>query len=1221
MPFLGFQTLEFRDLFRHEGLLQLQREFEAVLAEADRALFDAYLSYLKNDRAYPAPEESALLLKVAPHVERFLAERFHVAFEVKELNHATHKEDRRFRFKREIVTRRVRMKRKREDYVSGDPAMLGALFDAVHAALRAAGHGHEPLTHDEAAVAELTLDVWDVMLPLSQVKEGEAPTPEVSERATALAQRLGKAKTALQNVGVDLSASPAAWSSTLLDVLERMVAYRLWHEDESRPAQNWVSRRAPLEVDFEHLVHAERPRAELAEALDFSEPRWRERPGFRLTDDRGGRLPVLDEVHYCIYCHPREKDSCSKGFLQKDGTYKKNPLGVSLEGCPLEEKISETHVMRRDGHSIAALAMVMVDNPMCPGTGHRICNDCMKGCIYQKQSPVNIPLVETHTLTDVLAMPYGVEIYGLLTRWNPLNRKRPVALPYNGKNVLVVGLGPAGYTLTHYLLNEGFGVVAVDGAKLEPLPEHFLREPIRDYGALREELDERSVLGFGGVSEYGITVRWDKNFLTLMYLSLLRRETLQVQGGVRFGGTLSLDDTWALGFDHVAIAAGAGRPTMIDVKYNVARGMRQASDFLMALQLTGAFKRDALANLQVRLPALVIGGGLTAIDTATELLAYYVVQVERALDRHEALLEVKSEADILSAFDDEERDIYRELLAHGRALREERERASIEDRPARIVALLKSWGGVRLVYRKTLKDSPAYRLNHEEIEKCLEEGVEIVECMNPREALVDAYGAVKGMVFERVHVENGKFSDSGERVTLPARTVCVAAGTVPNTMYEKEYADTFQLDDKKSYFRNFRAVFDDSGALRVEETRDGFGFFTSYLKNGRTVSYYGDNHPRYAGSVVKAMASAKDGYPQVRALFERDIAKLAPEKQSERDAEWHRFASRIRSELDATVVRVDRLTDTIVEVVVRAPLAARKFEPGQFYRLQNFEAQAPKAGATPLVMEGLALTGAWTDRERGLLSLIVLEMGGSSRLCMLLRPGEPVVVMGPTGTPTEIPKNEDVVLVGGGLGNAVLFSIAKAMKDNGCRVLYFAGYKKGQDLFKQEEIERFTDQVVWCTDAGAEIAPRRPQDRHFRGNIVRGMVALASGELGAPTFPMANAKRFIVIGSDRMMAAVARARHEILAKHCAKDHVAIGSINSPMQCMMKEICAQCLQRHVDPETGKESFVFSCFNQDQLLDWVDWSHLNTRLRQNSVQEKQTALWLDRLIAEHSRAEMP
>ena len=82
-----------------------------------------------------------------------------------------------------------------------------------------------------------------------------------------------------------------------------------------------------------------------------------------------------------------------------------------------------------------------------------------------------------------------------------------------------------------------------------------------------------------------------------------------------------------------------------------------------------------------------------------------------------------------------------------------------------------------------------------------------------------------------------------------------------------------------------------------------------------------------------------------------------------------------------------------------------------------------------------------------------------------------------------------MLLLGGGLGNAVLFSIAKAMRENGNRVIYFAGYKKGEDLFKREEIEKATDQVIWSTDMGAVIEPRRPQDAHFRGNIVQAMLA------------------------------------------------------------------------------------------------------------------------------------
>ena len=157
----------------------------------------------------------------------------------------------------------------------------------------------------------------------------------------------------------------------------------------------------------------------------------------------------------------------------KQGAVETNPLGIPLAGCPLDEKISEMIRLYRDGHPVGALAVIMIDNPMLAGTGHRICNDCMKSCIFQKQDPVNIPQIETGILTEVLALPYGFEILSLLTRWNPLNRRRPSPLRYNGKNVLVVGMGPAGYTLAHHLLNEGFGVVGIEGLKVEPLTPHL----------------------------------------------------------------------------------------------------------------------------------------------------------------------------------------------------------------------------------------------------------------------------------------------------------------------------------------------------------------------------------------------------------------------------------------------------------------------------------------------------------------------------------------------------------------------------------------------------------------------------------------------------------------------------------------------------------------------------------------------------------------------------
>src|SRR5207248_3961091 len=273
---------------------------------------------------------------------------------------------------------------------------------------------------------------------------------------------------------------------------------------------------------------------------------------------------------------------------------------------------------------------------------------------------------------------------------------------------------------------------------------------------------------------------------------------------------------------------------------------------------------------------------------------------------------------------------------------------------------------------------------------------------------------------------------------------------------------------------------------------------------------------------------AKRGYPIVSRLL-----SLRRASSTIGDDE---FLAMLNDNLRASVERVERLTPTIVEVVVRAPAAARRFAPGQFYRLQNFESFAPSASGTRLAMEGLALTGAWVDRERGLVSTIVLEMGGSSDICAQLKAGEPVVLMGPTGSPTEIAADENVILAGGGLGNAVLFSIGHAFRNAGSRVLYFAGYRKAIDRYKVADIEAAADVVVWCCDEPPGFVPGRPQDKSFVGNIVQAMHAYATGRLGEQPIAFGNADRMIAIGSDKMMAAVGNARNSLLKAHLKPGH-------------------------------------------------------------------------------------
>ena len=1167
--------LTFTDLYRRDGLLAVDRAFGDFLAAADSALRDRLVAARADPGALALKDESALLLELAPHLERFLGELFGIASELTAMSCRHTEQTPLFGVKRQFVQRRAATRITPEAAQSFDGTTLERELR------RRFGGRFDELTY-----------------------------------ATHVARWL----------------EAEAEHGPELELALRYAAWALHTEAGREHVRSGVLFKAPAKSDAYRLIgHAERFSLQGAAAFRIDPAHLRRREGFQLTDPGTTLVGALDQANYCIWCHTQGKDSCARGLREKPSaaepqkvTFKKSAFGVTLAGCPLEEKISEFQTLKAAGYAVGALAVICVDNPMVAATGHRICNDCMKSCIYQKQDPVDIPQVETRTLRDVLSLPWGFELYSLLTRWNPLNLREPLPRQASGYRVLVVGMGPAGFSLAHHLMNSGHTVVGIDGLKIEPLPEALSGvrldgsrvpfAPIRDAMGLYEELDERSMAGFGGVAEYGITVRWDKNFLKLVRLLLERREQFALYGGVRFGGTITLheamgtDAAESLGFDHVALCMGAGKPTTLDIPNGLARGVRTASDFLMALQLTGAAQRDSIANMQLRLPVVVIGGGLTAIDTATEALAYYVVQVEKFLDRFKQLAAAIGEDAIRDRWDAEEREIAEEFLSHARAIRNERREAARAGRPARITELLAHWGGATIAYRRRLVDSPSYTLNHEEVAKALEEGVVFAEGLTPLAVETDDYGAARAVRLAcTAFGEDGTRADAGE-VVLPACTVFVAAGTQPNTVLAREDAEHFLLDGKY-----FRACDEEGNTVRpplslAKPSRAEV--LMTRLDDGRFISYFGDLHPSFHGNVVKALGSTKQGHPAIsRVLAQRPPASGASDAA---------FFARLDGQLRATVHEVKRLTPTIVELVVKAPAAARRFRPGQFYRLQNYAALAPTANATQLQMEGLALTGAWVDAERGLVSLIVLEMGGSSNLCAMLAPGEPVVLMGPTGSPTHIAANETAVLVGGGLGNAVLFSIGQAFRAAGSRVLYFAGYKKEIDRYKVADIEAAADVIVWCCDEEPGFRPDRPQDFAFVGNIVQAMEAYASGRLGAPPIPLAEGDRIIAIGSDRMMAAVARARHGVLAPHLKPHHFAIGSINSPMQCMMKEICAQCLQPQRDPKTGEVTYVFSCFNQDQPLDCVDFHALSDRLRQNSLQEKLTAQWLAHCMPELERA---
>jgi NADPH-dependent glutamate synthase beta subunit-like oxidoreductase/NAD(P)H-flavin reductase len=1160
-PTLHLKNASFKDLSDIQWLQGFDDRFIQKLSTQNPRLAEDLLAYRQNAHLFTAEEISALLIACAPFVEAEIAELFDVQAALKASAQATLSHQPIFAFKQWYVQREARrLLLKKTELPS---------FEVLDRWLETQVEGEED---KELAVATL----------------GQRYLEDVEKYAEEIA---------------------------------KLVAWCVWitSDDEARQTvRGWVSFHLPQKLDYYHLVP-------MVAVEDDEVGRWegppehhRQRDGFALTDHRMSEREVLSEVDYCVYCHEKAGDFCSKGFPVKktepEKGLKKNPLGEIQTGCPLEEKISEMHVLKKEGYTVGALAMVMADNPMCPATGHRICNDCMKGCIYQKQSPVNIPQTETGVLTDVLALPWGVEIYDFLTKWNPLRQTQWVAKPYNGKKVLVMGMGPAGFSLAHHLLMEGCAVVGVEGLKIEPLPQAYIDAPIYSYQSITEDLGTRIMAGFGGVAEYGITVRWDKNFLKLIYITLMRRPHFQVFGGVRFGGTLKVEDAWRLGFDHLAIAVGAGLPKALPVPGSMAPGMRQANDFLMALQLTGAAKKSSLANLQVRLPAVIIGGGLTGIDTATEVQAYYIAQVEKTWERYETLKRVLGEARLREQFDDSNFEILNEFLTHAVLVKEERALAEKENRQPNFLSLIRNWGGVTVAYRRLLRESPAYLRNHEEVIKALEEGIYYAEGLNPKAIRLDRYGHVSALVSESLfYNEKGEWISSDEAHVLPAKSIFVATGASPNVAYEFENEGTFERKKMQyqpyNFDKHLREVQPDNHA-KIED----FGAFTSYSNyDNKRVSFLGDTHPVFHGSVVKAIASGKRTYPEVM--------KTLGEFQTTDAHEYQNFADKMHAAFTTTIQAVTRHAPSTIELKIHAPMAAHNFLPGHFYRAQNFESSAYRIDGTQLQTEATALLASEVDKETGTISLMVFEQGASTRLFSMLKPGDPISLMGPSGVRTRIADGDETVLfVGGRTSAAHILAAGKAMREKGNKVLYVGGFKTADELFCQDKIEAAADKIIWATQYGEPIEARRSQDHSVSGDVISALLQYARGDLdvGGVEIPLQTVNRILLIGKFGFLKAMQMAFHTTLKQYLIREPKITASVYGPMQCMLKGVCAQCLVWQVDPETGKRTkAVFACSWHDQPFEIVDIENLNERLTQNRTQEILTNLWLDYLLSAKTR----
>ena len=226
----------------------------------------------------------------------------------------------------------------------------------------------------------------------------------------------------------------------------------------------------------------------------------------------------------------------------------------------------------------------------------------------------------------------------------------------------------------------------------------------------------------------------------------------------------------------------------------------------------------------------------------------------------------------------------------------------------------------------------------------------------------------------------------------------------------------------------------------------------------------------------------------------------ARERPTAPDAEWEEFRRRVEDRLTARVVAVNRLTPTIVEVVVRAPAAAAVLRAGPILPApEPTRRTRPVIEGSPLLIEPLALTGAWVDAKQGLLSMIALEIGSVLAALQRLEAGRARPRDGPDRQRDRASRaTRPCCSAAAGSATPSCFSIGKKARALGNRVIYFAGYKKAEDFYKREDIEAAADVLVLSVDHGETIPVRRPDDREFVGNIVEAMVAYGSGALGRP---------------------------------------------------------------------------------------------------------------------------
>lgn len=1183
---LGFD-LTFEQLLSRNGLAVVDAAFRRFLKARDQSDYDALKMFNNVPDSVSSAEYDALIMAITPHLAAFISDLFG-------LNEARSFSD--------------------DDVLSARLCTFRAQFVSAKALSRMP-------TIDAAS--------WSLTTQWIAASIGCAPDEMTQEQ--------------LVDFGLGLSAND--------EETARLVGWccGVYHVEEAAQFRQWPVFWQPSKVTNWRVAvtkNAEFTRFESANQQLIS------RDQFTLTPTYWDRGQSMIHVDYCRYCHDRSVDYCRTGFLQKKGDpsqgFREDPSGEVLSGCPLDEKISQMHWFKRRHQHISALIAVMIDNPFCAVTGHRICNDCMKSCIFQKQDPVDTPQVESRVLQDVLSLRWGVEIVDLLMKWHPLRREEALPQVLNQRRILVMGLGPSGFSMLHHLWMRGCAVTGMDGAHLSPWPFGDPMQPIADYSDIREDLSTRRPLGFGGVCEYGITVRWDKNLLNLIYLSLLRRADCALIGDVRFGGTVTVEDAWRLGFDHLVLALGAGLPKALNIPNSLCNGMNQASDFLMMLHSTGAYNPAYPLGTEMALPCIVIGAGLTAVDAATEAQTYYLQLVQTVNLRLSRAVEMTSRSQVRSAFSSKEWSQLQQWASHGDQLRRCKQEALQRGISPCYRSLLSEWGGVHLVYRGQLTASPAYRKNHQELQSALDAGIvfhaqtDVVRANMDTEGSVSELSCLQPWFFGDASWVDGSIHDlklAGRsligRARCRANLVSGMVFKLSSNVRGASWLDAvWVVDDVVDDLVTFQPLAARPALLHAgDELPEKLCLTAPYqqaILPARHVLVATGSQPNTAFEYEHRGHFERSGmFYARRAIADDGMALVDHQDGSQAFFTTYAYGKQrvslvgdLHPTYHGSVVKALASSRAAIPIIMQhidAMTQRARSQPDRLQQLQDFQVRVRSVTAITPTMTWLVLHAPWLSQRVVPGTLYRLHLGNSgsdmkSSDSICLQPSD----YDPQAQTISFLFNCDS-LAKQGLASVSAGQVIGCMGPTGVgissqkmtqRVLLIADDSRlGSSLLYRRHYASISAGVDYCvqySQLAAELV------RILQVADVQWMSdkeALFKTELSEK---LSNYSAIVFHGSAIHVRDWYRQYNRFIhldngLKHKEMPEL-IGYVGGAMQCGLKGICAKCLQWQIDPVTGQRTkAVYACSWQDQPLHLVDLDHTISRDGDSDVFSRLNRLW--------------